>query len=607
MTHETSRAPVSGLIPRLTEISFSRMLSEFQNYNHKPSDEMLAALYELIDTLTGMAAGTAQPLYHLCSVDPGVGKSTAIIQWLKTYLEDPIVYGDSGILISLDRHEEIERFVNDSKVDNDDFAVYVSDWKEAQKLNTMGLGKHRATSARVLFTTKAQIKLRTRGTPFKDAEMFYYQGKPRQVRIWDESLSIGKPLTLGRLDIAGILSVLDKRNGELREQVEDVFNDLKRMEDNSIYEMPEFDLSLNEVLHTFSRSTADRRATAETLWLMSGKAVTVRRDNQGEVMVDCIEDMPVDFPPCLVTDASARVRETYHLQELYRKDVKRLQSAQKRYDKLTFKVWRKASGKGVYHTKEIYRIADEATKVINSMPEEKFLVIHHKTTDDSNDLKRLIIREVNGNPERVKFIHYGRHTSTNDYSEIPNVIVAGTLFYRVADYEALGRASASRPTSDGPFTKEEIERVKRGESAHHLLQAICRGKVRKCEGDECPPSAVWLITSAKTGIEELLPTVFPGSKKELWKVSDLQLKGKLKAALEYLKVQLDEGKTRILVKSVRDHIGVKHSFKFKRDVLWKEEFKQKLEELHLIVDGSGRGSAFIRPDFSYYFGVSPAE
>jgi hypothetical protein len=560
---------------------------------------MLTALYDLIHTLTAMAEGQAEAKYYLCSVDPGIGKSTAIIQWLKTYLEDPVAFNDQGILICLERYDEIKRFITDSNINGKDFAAFVTESNE--ELSSLGLTRDHADKAKVLFATKAQIKLRTDGKLFSNTPQLFYQGKPRQIKIWDESLLLGRPLTLNRLDIGSILRILEQRSPCLVEEVEKVMVNLRNCEDGAIYQMPEFDLSLNEVLQMFRGSTTDRRNVAETLWLMSGRAVTVRKDYE-HTLVDCVEDMPDDFTPCVVTDASIRVRQVYRLQERFRKNVVQLTAAPKRYDNLTFHIWRKGSGKYSYQTGEIYRLAAEVVNVIEARPQEEFLVIHHKPTAKSGkNFPDLVTKSLSTDTNRVHFIHYGLHTSTNDYAHIPNIIVAGTLFYRVADYEALGRASAGRPTSQGTFRDDEISDVRRGESAHHLLQAICRGKVRMCEGDTCPQSTVWLIADPRTGIEDLLPRIFPGCKMDLWKITDVRLKKNQQKAYDFIKTQVDIGIRRIPLKRVRQHVGIRDAHTFKRDVVYKAEFQQKVNEMGVIVEDDGRGGAFVKADFSRYF------
>jgi hypothetical protein len=592
----------------LSEMAFARMRDEFRKYGHNPSDTMLIALYDLIQTLTNMADGRAEALYYLCSADPGIGKSTAIIQWIKTYLEHPEAFGEQGVLISLDRYDEIERFIRDCGLKDDAYTVFVTDSRDTLALNESGLGKGNASQARVLFTTKAQIKLRTKLQSFRETPQFWYQGGPRTIKIWDESLLLGRGLTLDRLDLGGLLKTLYAHYPVLAGQVERLMIELRKCNDGDVYQMPEFEVTLNEILHTFDWVTTDRKNVAETLWLMLGKAVTVRKDYQ-HTLVDCIEDLPADFAPCLVTDASIRVREIYKLQQRYRKNVVQLKVAPKKYDNLTFHVWRKGSGKSVHQTDEVYRLATEVVNVIEARPQEEFLVIHHKPTEKSgkHNFQDLVTKSMITDTKRVHFIHYGLHTSTNAYSHIPNIIVAGTLFYKVAEYEALGRASANRPTTEGVFTDEEISNVKKGESAHHLLQAICRGKVRMCEGDTCPQSTVWLIADPRTGIEELLPRIFPGCKVDLWKISNVRLKKKQQKAYDFIKTQIDTGVRRIGLKKVRQHIGIRDAHTFKRDVVYKPEFQQKVNQLGVIVEDDGRGGAFVKADFSYYFGEVSSE
>lgn len=72
-----------------------------------------------------------------------------------------------------------------------------------------------------------------------------------------------------------------------------------------------------------SKEPQNVREVAETLHIMSGRAVTVSR-RKHSILVDCTEQLPKDFAPCLVTNASGRIRETYKLQERERKNLVRL-------------------------------------------------------------------------------------------------------------------------------------------------------------------------------------------------------------------------------------------------------------------------------------------
>ncbi|MBA2131966.1 hypothetical protein [Capillibacterium thermochitinicola] len=587
--------------------AFSNIISLFNEYDHKPSREMLKALKEIIETLTAMAFGKADNKYFLSSIDPGVGKSTAIIQWLRVFLEstDSALEG-VGVLIGLERYEEIQRFVDECKLVPDQYAVFV---KEDHPLNDLGCGKYGANKAKVLFTTKAQIRIKSAGKHFKDVKQFYYKDKSRQVRIWDESLLVGKALTINRTAIGSLLETVEKWERSTGEKkvldiLEKLLVDLKKYKDGEVFQFPDLRVSLNEALRIFENSTPDRKDYAETLWLMSGKAVTVRNQD-GFTLVDCTEDLPEDFAPCLITDASGRVRETYRLQEAERKNLVRLKTANKDYSNLTIHVWRRPRGKFSFNNRDSFdEIAEEVAKVINSKPEEEFLVIGFKPVDryGRDNIEVAIKKRMTTNPERVKFTHWGKHTATNQFANIPNVILAGTLFYRTADYEAIGRAAAGRTTTKGIFSSNEITRVKHGESCHHILQASCRGAIRKCIGDSCPKSDLWLIASPITGVEALLPVIFPGSRIILWMKDKNTLKGKAKEAFEYImgRFREDEDLEKITEVEVRKALGFRDNYMFRRDVLNKKEFIEMITEKGIVVkEGGRRRNEFVKVNFKY--------
>jgi hypothetical protein len=99
----------------------------------------------------------------------------------------------------------------------------------------------------------------------------------------------------------------------------------------------------------------------------------------------------------------------------------------------------------------------------------------------------------------VHFVHLGAHDATNQFSHVPNVVLAGTLFLRPSGYEALARLASAYPSDE-----ERIKQVTLGEHCHMILQALCRGAVRKCVGNACPPARPYIIASRRSGIEEQL-------------------------------------------------------------------------------------------------------
>jgi len=581
------------------------MLTTFAERNHNPNTEMKQALMDIINTLSLMAYGEAKNYYYLSSVDPGVGKSTAIIEWLKAFIYGFPDLEEVGVLLCLDTYDEIKHYIEESKVPSDRFAVYVT---KTHENNNLGLGRENTDQARLLITTKDQIKRRSKGNNFDSVSEFYYHGKPRQVRIWDESLFQGRGLQLKRSSLGSLYEILENTRPDLYKKVVKIFDCIGEHNDGDTLQMPELDVSLNEMLSIFydeKLKSVKHREILETLCLMSGKAVTVRTADVCTILVDCVEDMPNDFTPCLIADASGRVREIYKLHEKERGNLFRLKTAEKKYTNLTYHIWRTSSGRDAYN-KKLLILAEEIVKVIQQKPGEEFLIIHHLPRDKygRDDLKAAILKYLENDTERIHFLHYGLHTATNKFAAVPNVILAGTLFYKVADYEGIGRAEANRPTVKGKFSNDEIDRVRKGESAHHLLQAACRGAIRKSEGDTCPDTNLWIITAPQTGIEDLLPNLFPGSKKTTWKTTAISLTGRRKAAYDFIKFEFDKGVTTIHLKNVLsvEGVNIPDSSLFRREIYNKPDFQEAITELGVVLEGKGKNARFIRPDYSSYFG-----
>ncbi len=73
-----------------------------------------------------------------------------------------------------------------------------------------------------------------------------------------------------------------------------------------------------------------------------------------------------------------------------------------------------------------------------------------------------------------------------------------------------------------------------GEHAHLILQALCRGSVRKSDGDQCHPAEAWIIASVRSGIPAAIPTIFPGCKVKRWRPVRRTLTGPAVSASGYV-------------------------------------------------------------------------
>jgi hypothetical protein len=196
-----------------------------------------------------------------------------------------------------------------------------------------------------------------------------------------------------------------------------------------------------------SASPQDQQAIT-ALWLLSGKTVSVRHDGAfGNTVLDYRETLPEGLAPLVVLDASGRVRTTYRQWQENRGGLELLTRAPKRYDNLTVHCWQTGGSKTTFR-RNVQALVDGIAETINSKPDKEWLVVHHKDGIGIDFVPELQKR-ITDNPERVHCIHWGEHQATNDYADVPNVILAGTLFYRPGYYEALTRLAADKRPAKG--------------------------------------------------------------------------------------------------------------------------------------------------------------
>lgn len=563
----------------LNKNAMEKLNDAFKKHGHKPTDEQLTALHAIQKTLTLMLSGNAEQKYYLSSLDPGMGKTTAILSWLDAYLEAPERYGNHGVLIALDRLEEIQRWIIDGSIPESKFAVRVSDaTEEGIDLNNMGLGVHGRHEALVLYTTKKQIRNRSRVNSFDEIECFHFNNHPRTIRIWDESFSIGEEVILNPCDFGTLLTQLDSISSELTESVLQILKDIRLFKASGTYFMPK----LPDLPDSFEHGTAwdaiKEKNVAGHLWRMTGQPISIHSEAKQQFIVDSSPKLPDDFSPCLILDASARLKAQYAIQEEARKDIIHLPYSNKSYRELDVSVWERKSGKQIINDMET--VVAELAALITEYQGEEFLVILHK--GHRVVFKKALSKELSREQfTKVKFCTWMRHTATNEFSDISNIIMLSPFQTPDYVYEATTRAATAMCTAKGKPSQEYISRVKKGEICSNILQAVNRGKVRKSQEDTCPPCRLWLITHPNTGIAKELPNIFPECKIQPWKVKAVHLpSSKQRKTFAHIQALIKLGIHEVLATTVREHLGFKGSASnFTRDVINQSAFEDALESI----------------------------
>ena len=559
----------------------------FDDFGHNPAVSMWAAIEDIARTIDDMANGRLKPLFYSSALDPGVGKTQTIVHSIRN------LRTDAGVLICLSRIDEVNNLVKAMQLSSSEFAVLIGARNEF-RIDDFGNKDHNA--ARVLFATQQKVDTYLKaGVKFQELADFYFNGKPRVVKIWDESLLPGKEITLNIHDIAGTQKTISTASPPLANMLSDMQSAIKLIADGEIYQVPDFE-GFSQAFRSLRLQSHPKldRELVDDLWTLSGKAVRVRHDRKGNTVLDYTESLPNDFAPVLILDASARVRTTYRLWQEKRGNLIELRNAHKQYRDLTIHHWNRGGGKRAFSDERMRaELVEGIASAINSKPSEEWLVIIHKGESERLlDIRGLIEALITNKEQRVHFLTWGNHHATNQYVRVKNVILAGTLFYPESTYEVRGRAASALRT-DQELSPRELRNVKLGEYAHLILQALCRGSVRICVNDSCALMDAYIIAAAKTGIPDHLRTIFPGCDIKEWEPVERPLEGKLGDAVLYLKGCFAERPGMpVSFQQVQEHLGIRDRSNFNKLIRNDPRFKRELERIDVYESGNGRYNTY---------------
>lgn len=578
----------TGTSLSLSQQALQGMTRFFASHDHHPSSGMLSALMDAAEVMEAMANGTADPMTELSSLDPGVGKSTLIIHFVRALLASE-AHDHVGVMICLSRHQEIIDMVEAMGLSEDRFAVLVGKDCPLNKL-----GSQDRNSARVLFLTQAQVELKGRGRHFDDIEAFHFRDQPRQVRLWDESLLPGVTLTVNYYGLQSLLEPIHLRYPTLTAALKRFSAEFDRAEDGTLVDVPDIEEllqadageDLNSLIEAVGGNNQRLIKCVTTLWCLSGRQAVVRQDGaHGNTMLNYEETLPEGIEPILVMDASGRVRGTYDQMEKFRGGLRRRLSAEKRYDNLTVHCWNRPGSKSGFRRHKDELLAGIA-KTINTKPDEEWLVVCHKADGLNYDVEELVRAQLTfDHADKVHFISWGNHTSTNQFSHIKNIILAGTLFYPVSHLEALTRLTAQRPVALS-MAQPNIDTITIGEHKHLVLQALSRGAVRRCIGSVCTSCDAYIIAAQPSGIPGALPDIFPGCRVETWTPIERDLKGQVGQAFAFLRDWFEQNPTGVLpYRKVQTAIGVNNAANFTNGVRKHSDFQNAIAEYGIIEVG----------------------
>lgn len=537
--------------------------------------DVATALREPVAMMAAMADGTAPPSFFLSSLDPGVGKTTALIHFVQHLLRSEH-HRDVSVLLCVSRLDEIARLVEEIGLDEADFAVLTRNNEVNQLSSTQ------PREARVLFTTHAMVMSRCHDRRFQDVEVFQYRGDVRAVRVWDEAMLPIEVVSLSTDQLASLRDPLRHTHPALAKLIEELERQLVASRGRGTHTWPDIEGATGISCWSARRGLEQRHvAYLDTLYALSGRCVLLRKLHNASTVITALDSrdaIPDDLAPVVILDASGRVRATYAQWEKATGKLVRLPSAIKSYRNLTVQVMDKGAGKTAW-AKHGCSLAQEVALLIDSKPDEGWLVVYHKAVS-SGGIPDLIRGLLSTPPDRVSFLNWGRHQGTNEFRHVQNVILAGVNNYSEVDYEVMTRCH-SRIRNDEKVTKASVQAMEAGEHMHHILQALCRSAVRQGSASECGPCNAYIIAPKQSGIRDLIPVVFPGCKVSTWEPAKVKATGKVQQALTFAERHFEDHPDEVLrFTDLRAELGYDAS-NFRDRIRNHSVFKAGLEALDL--------------------------
>jgi hypothetical protein len=511
-----------------------------------------------------MADGCAAPKFHLSALDPGVGKTQSVVHFARALVSAPS-HRDVGILILVGRVREAEALAD---AIGEAMRPFLAVWTADDAINERWSGTA-PENAQVVITTQQRLERAIKNQAFGSITALYFNGRPRAVRVWDEAWLPGVPITQRRDELLGLVAPLRGPSPHLADAIEDFGNAARALPHDAIIQVPDFEVIAGMSVYTLMDDlgavfTDKQQGALRNLFAAGGATVrTWKDDTQGISLVTYTELWPDDFAPLLILDASGRVRSTYSVMAEHRDNLIRLPSAVKDYSPLNVRIWPTSGGKTALHDNNTRtKLVEGIAELVALRPGERWLVVAHIPAGGQRPMQEVLQSMLPGlkvsqeDPTAdVQVITWGTHMSSNAFKEVPNVILAGTLFMRDSYNMALTHLAQGRRVETGFRPKEEVKAISLGDHAHHLLQALCRGRVRQLDGERCKKMNAYIIASKRSGIADLIPSIFPGCNISLWR-EDERTPGKVAEAIAYMEKLTRDGAVKLSYREIQIAIGV---------------------------------------------------
>lgn len=530
----------------LTMEAHAHLIASLQCFGNTLSAQHEEALYALVEAMTDMAHGSLKGRYAF-PLPTGAGKTRAIIEWATAVsrLGLPL-----SLIVSASRIEALcalKRDMMGNGVPEKQIGlIYTRVFEKGNKGKATEL-KYSLPPTEddndqrpFLLCSHQLIRSREANLDLYNV----YQGKPRDLCIYDESLMVSDLDNFPVEDLCksifawiGKFTFDEKSNrvailNWLNEQKTRIEGTYAGFQADKVNELPEvtFRLPLDteaEYQRYFRKHDtllADfmNISTMPLRMLRNGKTVMV---SYRVVIPDALANM-------IVLDASYPVRKLEQADAGLRNAEQDLPSCEgvkfdevKRFDRvILYRMAQRGSRTSAATDKARQKkLMQDIVKIMHDIPRgEKVLCFVYKERNNSNPkavleaaLKNASLIPKDGEPSNRIFIEtWGNETSLNSYAHCQHVILVGILHRDLLDLE--GSWYAQTRNIRGHIPPADLKAIALSERVHCAYQALSRGtcRVMGAPGQASPMTGY--VVEFEEGFEEELSKVMPGVRWQEW-------------------------------------------------------------------------------------------
>lgn len=564
----------------LTQRAFSILKADLERYGNTLSAFHESALMELCGLYSKIILGMKSGRYAY-PLATGLGKTQSVVAFC-TALHELGIKGSVAVAASkVEALCDLKRKLLEHGIPEQEIGLYHSyrfDPQYSGKEETASLpATPEHEERRFMLVTHNRIKGKRGIKHFNE-----YQGKPRDLLIWDESLFVSKAVSIAERALRGEIAdlAINKENSQeytslfeyLHTCTDLIQQELSKQQGGKPAElipMPPLD---EKTLVHYRSLVPDKWGLIKDFLEVSINALRVFQSDEGTGVISYEVAVPPELKNIVILDASYPIRTLEKLDSSIQMQA-RFADKVKTYNRVSIKQMIVASGRSSMDEdfKKDRKTAREVAALIRDTIPENQAVIIFTFKNRGTNYARIVRQEmdsygidsyaqinINGQPkDRFVFLTWGNETSISDYAYCENVIFAGVLHRSLIDLA--GTALSQTDNLLGTIHNKQVREHRTSEIAHSLYQAISRGSCRVVDNGEAMPMNVYLIHK-DLSIRPLLNKVMPGVSWHLWepKFSGANETQATKAALQILEYlgNLDQTIGKVSNRNLKTALGL---------------------------------------------------